>query len=333
MNVWVVVDKLSVEEDGWETHLSSIIQGYVDAKYINARVEEITEDNIAKLEGHFRTKYITENDVFVFANSWTAMTIRIKHWSEVYNRPVRMIGFWSRGCYLNTDPLYRPKEDRNWRKVFERSSFRCLDKSFFIDDYHKEQFRIYVSKNVFPTRLHTCKFPMDYLTMTLADKALEYFKQDIIVYPWENQLALDEKIIYDFIRAFKNYKVIFAQEKAKMPREQILTQIAQSKIAFLPYLHPTIGQEIYECCILGTIPLVPDVEGLRHLVPDEFRYPAEWTSNILNYCMYAPKLTEMITSLILNYEDHHRYTLEKQTQYLTKEYFDSEDILTEIFGK
>jgi hypothetical protein len=333
MNVWVVVDKLSVEEDGWETHLSSIIQGYVDAKYINARVEEITEDNIAKLEGHFRTKYITENDVFVFANSWTAMTIRIKHWSEVYNRPVRMIGFWSRGCYLNTDPLYRPKEDRNWRKVFERSSFRCLDKSFFIDDYHKEQFRIYVSKNVFPTRLHTCKFPMDYLTMTLADKALEYFKQDIIVYPWENQLALDEKIIYDFIRAFKNYKVIFAQEKAKMPREQILTQIAQSKIAFLPYLHPTIGQEIYECCILGTIPLVPDVEGLRHLVPDEFRYPAEWTSNILNYCMYAPKLTEMITSLMLNYEDHHRYTLEKQTQYLTKEYFDSEDILTEIFGK
>jgi hypothetical protein len=333
MNVWVVVDKLSVEEDGWETHLSSIIQGYVDAKYINARVEEITEDNIAKLEGHFRTKYITENDVFVFANSWTAMTIRIKHWSEVYNRPVKMIGFWSRGCYLNTDPLYRPKEDRNWRKVFERSSFRCLDKSFFIDDYHKEQFRIYVSKNVFPTRLNTCKFPMDYLTMTLADKALEYFKQDIIVYPWENQLALDEKIIYDFIRAFKNYKVIFAQEKSKMPREQILTQIAQSKIAFLPYLHPTIGQEIYECCILGTIPLVPDVEGLRHLVPDEFRYPVEWTSNILNYCMYAPKLTEMITSLMLNYEDHHRYTLEKQTQYLTKEYFDSEDILTEIFGK
>lgn len=331
MNVWVVIDKLSIEEDGWETHLTSVIQGYVDAKYINARVEEVTEENLFKIESHFKTKYITDKDVFVFPNAWTGMTTRIKHWSELYNRPVKMIGLWSRGCYLNTDPVYRPKEDRNWRKVFERSSFRCLDKSFFISEYHKEQFRIYVSKQVFPDRLSVCKFPMDYLTMTLADKALDHFKQDIIVYPWENTFGLDEKIIYDFIRAFKNYKVIFAQEKGRMSKEQLLNQIAPAKIAFLPYLHPTIGQEIYECCILGTIPLVPDIDGISHLVPDEFRYPPHWTSNILNYCMYAPQLIDKMNNLITDY-DRHSYSLELHTQHLTNEYFDSEEILNEIFG-
>ena len=172
---------------------------------------------------------------------------------------------------------------------------------------------------------------MDYLTMTLADKALDHFKQDIIVYPWENTFGLEEKIIYDFIRAFKNYKVIFAQEKGRMSKEQLLNQIAPAKIAFLPYLHPTIGQEIYECCILGTIPLVPDIEGISHLVPDEFRYPPHWTSNILNYCMYAPQLIDKMNNLITDY-DRHSYTLELHTQHLTNEYFDSEEILNEIFG-
>ena len=61
MNVWVVIDKLSIEEDGWETHLTSVIQGYVDAKYINARVEEVTEENLFKIESHFKTKYIIGN--------------------------------------------------------------------------------------------------------------------------------------------------------------------------------------------------------------------------------------------------------------------------------
>lgn len=328
--IFVVIDPLITDENSWEMHLSSMLHGYVEASDMHDyQIEEVND--LAVLKTYFQTGYITVQDKFVFPNAWTSMTVYVKHWSENYNIPVEMIGLWSRGCYINQDPEYRPMNDRNWRKVHERASFRCLDRSYFISEYHKEQFRIYVSKFVFPERLNISAFPLDYLNMELLQYKDDYYKQNMIIFPWDKYSQLHEQIMYDFIRVFKDIKVIFAQEKEPLPRHQLLIQLAKTKVALLPYEHPNIGKEIYECLILGTIPLVPDIEGMRELVPEQFRYPIEWTQNIFNYCKYAPDLIKKIETLCHDY-DTYLPIINKQKEYLFKEFYDSQKIIEQIFG-
>lgn len=329
MKIYVIIDKLITDDDSWETNLTSLLRGYIDAN--NLQEIDVTEISDLKLiKTLFQTRQIDDKDLFLFPNSWTSMTVYIKHWAENYNVHPRMIGLWSRGCYINLDEEYRPLGDRNWRKVHERSSFRCLDKSFFISEYHKEQFRIYVSKHVFPERLHVIPFPMDYLNLEMISYRESFFKQDLVIFPWSKYSELNEKIVYDFIRVFSNMKVLFAQEHAPMERFQLLNQIARSKVAFLPYNSPNIGKEIYECILLGAIPLVTDLDGLRDMVPEEFRYPPEWTQSIFNYSKYAPELVAKIESLVKNYDDY-KPLLESTGEKLFEKFYDSEHIIKEIF--
>lgn len=328
--VYVVIDQLITGTDDWETHLASILHGYVEATNMpDVVIEEVTD--IATLKKAFTKGNIKSTDVIVFPNAWSSSVTYIKHWSEQFDCPVKMIGFWSRGCYINNDEEFRPKGDRNWRKVHERASHRCLDKSFFISDFHKEQFRIYVSKFVFPERLHVSKFPLDYLDIELSPLRDTFFKQDYVVFPWNAYDTFREQIMYDFVRVFNNYQVIFAKDQSVFERHQTLNYIAKAKVVFLPYTYPNIGKEIYECLLLNAIPLIPRMEGMEDLVADEFQYPAEWTENIFNYCKYAPDLTSKIRDLVNNY-DRYRTTINANQMHLKEHYFDSEDIIHEIFG-
>lgn len=329
--IFVIIDPLITDENSWESHLTSILHGYIESSNQESKylVQEITDLSLVKQ--YFQTGYINTNDKFVFPNAWTSMTTYVKHWSENYQIPVNMIGFWSRGCYINQDSEYRPLNNRNWRKVYERASFRCLDKSFFISKFHKEQFRIYVSKFVFPERLNVMPFPLEYLTLEMALYKDSYYKQNMIIFPWNKYSEFQEQIVYDFIRVFKDVKVIFAQERVPLTREQLLNQISKAKIAFLPYDSPNIGKEIYEYLLLGTIPLVPDIEGFKDLLPAEFRYPQEWTSNIFNYSKFAPDLIFKIKYLIENYDSYIPLIKEYQVN-LFENFYDSEPIIKEIFG-
>jgi hypothetical protein len=134
--IYVVIDPLITDENSWESHLASLIHGYVEStEPNNYEVKQLTDLEYIKKD--FQSGYITTDDLFIFPNAWSTMTTYIKHWSENYDIPVKMIGFWSRGCYINHDDEYRPMNDRNWRKVHERASFRCLDKSFFISKFSK----------------------------------------------------------------------------------------------------------------------------------------------------------------------------------------------------
>jgi hypothetical protein len=329
--VYVVVDKFLTDEDSWETHLTSLLAGYVESKGIkDVIVEEISE--LSTIKTYFEIKYIEPTDVFVFPDSWTNMIPYIKHWSEIYKIPVKMIGLWSRGCYINEDPVFRPIGDRNWRKVHERTNFRCMDKSFFINDYFKEQYRIYVSKLAFPERLHTCKFPLDYLSLELSIAKDKYYKQNSIIFPWQKYTSREEKMVYDFTRVFKGHaNVIFAQEYVPLNRLGLLNQLSRAKIAFLPYQSPNIGKEIYECLLLETIPMVPDYEAFRELVPEPFRYPPEWTESIFSYSEHGPKLTEKIKEVLHNYEEY-LPMIKELRESTTEQFFDSEQIINEIFG-
>ena len=125
--IFVIIDPLITDENSWESHLTSILLGYIESSNQESKylVQEVTDLSLVKQ--YFQTGYINVNDKFVFPNAWTSMTTYVKHWSENYQIPVNMIGFWSRGCYINQDSEYRPLNNRNWRKVYERASFRCLD--------------------------------------------------------------------------------------------------------------------------------------------------------------------------------------------------------------
>jgi hypothetical protein len=328
--IYVIIDPLITDENSWESHVASMLQGYVEAFGLeNFQIKQFTD--LQEIKNLFIQGVIKPVDKFIFPNAWSSMTNYVRHWSENYQTPVEMIGFWSRGCYLNQDSEYRPLNDRNWRKVYERSNFRCLNKSFFISEFHKEQFRIYVSKFVFPERLNVMPFPLEYLSLDLSVYTDVFYKQELIVFPWNKYSILQEQIMYDFIRVFKGVQVIFAQENAPLTREQLLRQISRAKIVFLPYESPNIGKEIYECLLLGAIPLVPDIEGLKDLVPEEFRYPVEWTSTIFNYSKFGPNLTNKIKNLIDNFSSYESL-IKKQERHNFENYYDSEKFIKEIFG-
>jgi len=330
ITIYVISDNLVTEPNSWETHLASILQGYIEANKLDTyTIKDIS--SLSDIKELFKTKAIQTDDKFIFPNAWGSSATYIKHWSEYYNIPVETIGMWSRGCFINDDKEFRPIGNRDWRKVFERASFRCLDKSFFISEYFKEQFRIYVSKFVFPDRLGVIAFPLDYLELEMALYKNKHYKQDMIIFPWNSYTPLQEQIMYDFVRVFKNMQIIFAQEKSPLERHQLLTQIQKSKVAFLPYDYPNIGAEIYECLLLGTIPLVPDLEGLRDFVPMEFRYPPEWTETIFNYSKYAPDLTSKIKDLTDNYTMYVPL-INNQLEHLFETHYDSEKIIEQIFG-
>ena len=166
--IFVVIDSLITDENSWEPHFASLLQGYVESSNLDYLVQEIRNKDLDTVKTYFQTGYIEPHDKFIFPNAWTSMTSYIKHWSENYNKPVEMIGLWSRGCYLNEDSEYRPMNDRNWRKVHERASFRCLDKSFFISEFHKEQFRI----------LSSYGFQVDYIGSPLMPITDEFHGED-----------------------------------------------------------------------------------------------------------------------------------------------------------
>jgi hypothetical protein len=76
---------------------------------------------------------------------------------------------------------------------------------------------------------------------------------------------------------------------------------------------------------------VPDLELYRDIVPDEFRYPPEWTETIFNYCRYAPDMSLKINDLIVNFEKYKPLMIE-HTNKLSEKMYDSVNIINEIFG-
>ena len=61
MTVYVVVDPLIAKDDSWETHLASLLQGYIEAKGDeDCKVVEIVD--IADIKALFESKSISNED-------------------------------------------------------------------------------------------------------------------------------------------------------------------------------------------------------------------------------------------------------------------------------
>lgn len=327
MTVYVVVDPLIAKDDSWETHLASLLQGYIEAKGDeDCKVVEIVD--IADIKALFESKSISNEDKFIFTNAWSSATRYVKHWAETNQVDVELVGFWTNGCYIDYDKEYKPTTEITWRKLYEKGSFDCLNKNFFISKFYADKFKSLQKVN--EDKLHIMPFPLDYLDLEMSLFNGLFNKQNLIVFPWSQYTQLQEAIVYDFIRVHKDIQIVFAQEHVPLERHQLLRQLSRAKLSLLPYTNPNIGVEIYECILLGTIPLVPDINGLRELVPEEFRYPADWTSSIFNYSKFAPDMTSKVKELVKNY-DSYRPLIKQTQEYLYENYFDSEKLIEQIF--
>jgi hypothetical protein len=327
MTVYVVSDLHHiVDKNSWETHVSSTILGYLEVLSHDLQDSHDTVSNISdvySIELLIKSKVITSDDVFVFTNAWTSNIPMIKSWCEFNDIYPKMYGFW------HQDLVSAPGHMYPWRKAYNTAICKCLHGNFFLFKEHRDDFEAGIGRKL--KSLQTCKFPLEYLGLELAKLRNSFKKSDMIVFPFYNWEEFHESIFYDWKRSFKGIQPVFCNEKDRLTREHLMNQIATAKVAWLPYDMPNLGQQIYECLLLGTIPLVPNLPGMEKLVPEEFMYPYEWTKNVINYSAHAPDLISMIYEFNSNYESY--YTLiESQVDYLTENYYDSEDFLKRIFG-
>jgi hypothetical protein len=328
-NIFVIVDNLLLPDaESWETHTSSMLHGYVDVSNLSYAIHEISDLTI--LKEFFYSQTVKANDVILFTNAWSPAVQYIKHWAENTLTPVKMIGLWSVGTYTSNDKEYFDVKNNHWRKLHETLNAKCLDALYFITEDEKNKFRARVTNKV-DDKLGVITFPLDYLDLELASPKENFYKQNIVIFPWAKYTVLNEQIMYDFIRVFSDIKVYFAQEHQPIERRPLLNQISKSKLAFLPYTSINLGKEIYECLLLDTIPLIPNIEGLSELVPQEFTYPAEWTSDIFNYSKYAPELIDKMKSLIYDYELYTELIAITRDS-LHQKLFDSEQLMQVLFG-
>jgi hypothetical protein len=327
MTVYIVSDlNHIIDKDSWETHVSSTILGYLevltqdlqDSKY---NVINITD--VYSIELLIKSKVILSDDVFVFTNAWTTNIPLIKAWCEYYEISPKMYGFW------HQDAISAPSHTFPWRKSFNLSICKCLHGNFFICQNDLDAFKTSINKDL--KSLQVCKFPMDYLGLELAKMKNQFGKNDMLVFPFYHWEEFHESIFYDWKRTLKGVQPVFCNEKERLTREHLMNQIASAKVAWLPYDVPNLGQQIYECLLLGTIPMVPSLPKLEKFVPKEFMYPKEWTLNVMKYAKHAPDLIAMIYEFTNNYQSYTQL-IDEQVEYLTEHYFDSEDFLNKIFG-
>ena len=327
MTVYVVSDlNHIIDKDSWETHVSSTILGYIEVLTQDLQDKQYNVTNVTDLysiELLIKSNVIVSDDIFVFTNAWTTNIPQIKSWCEYYEITPKMYGFW------HQDIVSAPDHTYPWRKSFNLSICKCLHGNFFICEEHARAFKRSISKDL--KSIQVCKFPMEYLGLEVGKLKNNFKKSDMLVFPFYNWEEYHESIFYDWKRTLKGVQPVFCNEKERLTRSHLMNQLATAKVAWLPYDMPNLGQQIYECLLVGTIPMVPDLPKLQKFVPKEFMYPAEWTTNVLKYAKHAPDLIGMIYEFTNNYEAY-KELIDHQVEYLTEHYYDSEEFLEKIFG-
>lgn len=328
--IYIVHDDFNYDPFNWESKIVDYVTEYISTNNLQFDIKEII--GAKQLKQELNRKKFTSYDKIIFPNAWSSMPIYTKHLIE-NNKTVAptTYGFWRRGSFINADEKYRPIWNRDYRKSFERSIHRCLDKSFFLTDLHVNQFRHFICRpKLKPWRAIKCNFPLQHIPGEIRE-TLTDVKQDLIVFPFKNPTELEDKIVYDFKRVLAPAIAHSINEEGQLTREQYLYQAQSAKIMFLPLHYETIGQFIYEAYALKCIPVVPDIEYYKDWVPDEFRYDPKITFNIYNYTQYAAELTDKIKYLLDNYTQY-TTVLEDKLNYLTNTYYTTE-FLNFIFDK
>lgn len=336
----VVPDNIGTDsESSWQEHVSSILSGYIDASNLQNQYNVTEYQDLTELRNEILNKKFNNGDKVIFTNAWAGQVVFVRHWAETAGLKLEYIGMWNRASYLDEDLEYKTRfkrgksVNRGWRNIHEYSMHRTLTKNLFMKQSHKDKFQLEISRSSRKSernKFHCCGFPLEYLDVELSGYSDTYYKQRHIFFPYSEYSSFQERILYDMLRTLPDVQILFSRDRSAFTRHQKLSFLTKSKVAYLPYSSPNIGKEIYECTLLDTIPFVPDFKEFRDMVPSEFRYPIEWTKNIMSYSRYGAEFIKRIEDLVDNY-DLYLPLLQETRSALQKNYYDSESFIKQIF--
>jgi hypothetical protein len=283
-------------------------------------------------------------DHFIFTDAWHPGIVNLKYMSELLNIPVVTHGLWHAGSYDPQDFLGRLVGNKPWVRHAEKSFFHAFDHNYFATNFHIEMFYANLL-NDYPTenpwfsehlneiingkdaRFVRTGWPMEYMANTLTMyKGMK--KRDLILFPHRIAPEKQVEIFRDLKEHLPQYEFVVCQDQ-QLTKNEYHNLLGEAKLVFSANLQETLGISCYEGAIVDAIPMVPDRLSYTEMYYDTFKYPSEWTESFEKYQIYRPFVCKTIIDHMTFYEKR-LPQLYKQTQVLTKEFFDSTILLSKL---
>jgi len=283
-------------------------------------------------------------DHFIFTDAWHPGIVNLKYMSELLGIPVTTHGLWHAGSYDPQDFLGRLVGNKPWVRHAEKSFFHAFDHNYFATNFHIEMFYANLL-NDYPTenpwfsehlneilngedpRFVRTGWPMEYMENTLTMyKGMK--KRDLILFPHRIAPEKQVEIFRDLKEHLPQYEFVVCQDQ-QLSKNEYHNLLGEAKLVFSANLQETLGISCYEGAIVDAIPMVPDRLSYTEMYYDTFKYPSEWTESFEKYQIYRPFVCKAIIDHMTFYEKR-LPQLYKQTQDLTKQFFDSTILLSKL---
>lgn len=287
---------------------------------------------------------VSPGDHFVFTDAWHPGIINLKYMSELLGIPIVTHGLWHAGSYDPQDFLGRLVGNKPWVRHAEKSFFHAFDHNYFATNFHIEMFYANLL-NDYPTenpwfsehleeilngedpRFVRTGWPMEYMENTLTMyKGMK--KRDLILFPHRIAPEKQVEIFRDLKEHLPQYEFVVCQDQ-QLTKNEYHNLLGEAKLVFSANLQETLGISCYEGALVDAIPMVPDRLSYTEMYYDTFKYPSEWTESFEKYQLYRPFVCKAIIDHMTFYEKR-LLQLYKQTQDLTKEFFDSTILLSKL---
>lgn len=341
----------------WQTNLQNIFEDYIQQKGLNYKVETIYDiqpnplsivDNrpltfkdivdqqasqSIRFAELFYNKSVKPGDHFIFMDAWNPAIFQLRYLSTVYRIPVWIHAFWQSGSFNKTSYLAFAKT-LTWQRNIERALVAAITHNYYDSDYHlsllKSLFKTFGAKVLFNAdgRIIKAGPPMEHV----REYAKQYKgtkKRDMIMFADKGTVDRNMIIFRELQRALPQYEWVCLEDK--MPNEtQYHGLLASAKYVLILDLIDSSSTTAFEAMMHGAIPLAPDRLNFQEIVPEQWRYPSEWTLSYLNYTENYTTIIEYIKDRMENY-DTYKVGIEEWAKHLDENYFKVEALKRNLF--
>ena len=293
---------------------------------------------VEKFSRLFSEGKIKDGDYFLFTDAWHPGVINLKYMADLLGVKIKIGGLWHAGSYDEHDGLGRLIGNAPWVRHSEKAFFYAFDHNYFATDFHINMFAenllslqpssaraVYMNED--NQKIVRTGWPMEYMD-SLLNPYKGMPKRDLILFPHRIAPEKQVEIFRDLKKHLPQYEFVICQDQ-ELTKNEYHTLLGQAKIVFSANLQETLGISCYEGAIVDSIPMVPDRLSYTEMYQEGFKYPSDWTKDWNNYQIYKQQLCHHIEVTMTHYEK--RITeLRKQTEDLTKYFFSSDNLLSNI---
>lgn len=282
---------------------------------------------------------IKNGDYFLYTDAWNPTVIQLRYMAELLGVNIRIGGMWHAGSYDPQDFLGRLIGDAPWVRSAEHSMFSCYDNNFYATHFHVDMF----AREIFGwneedwegtpydanSTIKRVGWPMEYLKTTLTQYK-NSSKRNLILFPHRIAPEKQVSIFKDLAEQLPEYEFIICQEH-QLTKDQYHKLLSEAKLVFSANLQETLGISWYEGALAGAIPMVPDRLSYSEMALPEFKYPSNWTENVVAYRANRNNVVSRIKDYIENYESYIA-ALDQQCTKLENEFFSGANLYKEILN-